>query len=194
MSVQRGRREHDFYPTPGWATTELLARVNVAGSVVEPCVGRSDIAVELTRDSRIREVITNDLDPTRPAELHGDATDTRWWSGLGPFDWVVTNPPFTVAHKILPLAFQYARVGVAMLLRMSYLEPCEGRLGWLAVHPPQRLIVLPRISFTGDGKTDQVTCGWMVWEPASAPMKTPIEIVPDPTDLPGALFDEAATA
>jgi hypothetical protein len=46
---------------------------------------------------------------------------------------------------------------------MSYLEPVENRGVWLNEHPPTTLIVLPRISFTGDGKTDNVTCAWMVW-------------------------------
>ncbi len=56
-----------------------------------------------------------------------------------------------------------ARVGVAFLLRLSYLEPCWDRADWLVQHPVSKLIVLPRISFTGDHKTDSVTCGWFVW-------------------------------
>lgn len=50
-----------------------------------------------------------------------------------------------------------------MLLRVSFLEPCNDRAEFLAAHPP-RLFVLPRISFTGDGKTDNVTCAWYVWD------------------------------
>jgi hypothetical protein len=50
-----------------------------------------------------------------------------------------------------------------MLLRLSYLEPTEDRGAWLNSHPPTDLIVLPRISFTGNGKTDSVTCAWIVW-------------------------------
>jgi hypothetical protein len=30
-------------------------------------------------------------------------------------------------------------------------------------HSLSKLIVLPRISFTGNGKTDSVTCGWFIW-------------------------------
>lgn len=56
-----------------------------------------------------------------------------------------------------------AIVGVAMLLRLSYLEPTKDRGHWLNDHPPTQMIVLPRISFTGDGKTDSVTCAWMIW-------------------------------
>ena len=76
----------------------------------------------------------------------------------------MSNPPFGAAPRIVPLAVEHAVAGVAMLLRLSYLEPCENRSQWLSEHPPTRLIVLPRISFTGDGRTDSVTCGWFVWE------------------------------
>lgn len=155
------RREHDFYPTPGWATRELLKRGWVIGRVLEPCVGAGDIARELIGQPYIDSVMTNDLDRRRDAMSHADATDAAWWKSLPPIDWVVSNPPFSVADQIVPLAHKYAN-NVAMLLRLSYLEPCEGRGTWLEEHPPS-LIVLPRISFTGDGNTDSVTCAWMVW-------------------------------
>lgn len=32
-------------------------------------------------------------------------------------------------------------------------------------NPPTRVYVCPRTSFTGDGRTDSVTCAWMIWEP-----------------------------
>lgn len=157
------RRLNDFYPTPSWATRELLSRVHIKGSVIEPCAGAGDIVAPLCDESRITLVDTNDLDRNHVAKMHEDATDQRWWAGLPEFDWVITNPPFSVAHKILPLAFEYAKTGVAMLLRITYLEPCEGRSAWLNQYPPDGLIVLPRISFTGDGDTDSATCAWMIW-------------------------------
>jgi hypothetical protein len=105
----------------------------------------------------------------------GDALERQFWQqaearvnadygDLEPgIDWIVTNPPFNVAAQIVPNAFNHAVKGIAMLLRLSYLEPVEDRGAWLNSHPPSDLIVLPRISFTGDGKTDSVTCAWMVW-------------------------------
>jgi hypothetical protein len=184
------RREHDFYPTPSWATHVLLQRVPIAGDVLEPCVGRGDILRELAEAPAVSCLTSNDLDRARPAFSHADATDPAWWSTLGRYDWIVTNPPFGVAHKILPLAHQYCGTGVAMLLRITYLEPCEGRLGFLATYPPTSLIVLPRISFTGDGKTDNATCAWFVWQREA--LRQSIEIVPDPRDLPGELLTGAA--
>lgn len=177
------RREHDFYPTPGWATRMLLERVPIDGKILEPCSGRGDIADVLRdyrNDLRFRAVVTNDYDKHQPSVLHDDATDQDWWSiWAQTLSWVVTNPPFGVAHRILPLAYKATLGRVAMLLRLSYLEPCEGRASWLVAHPPTRLYVLPRISFTGDGKTDSVTCAWYVWNRNDLGQR--IEVIP-PTE------------
>lgn len=158
------RRQHDFYPTPEWATEELLRRVPLSGRILECCAGAGDMAKVLAL-SRRGEVYCNDLDPETLWPEHHDATHrlswAKYWNGL---DWIVTNPPFNVAAEIVPLAYEHARAGIAMLLRLSYLEPVENRGSWLNEHPPTKLIVLPRISFTGDGKTDNVTCAWLVWD------------------------------
>jgi hypothetical protein len=158
------RRANDFYPTPSWAERELDRRIPISGVVFEPCVGDGDLI-------RHRNDVawTNDIDPSKEASFHLDATKTGSWDEFPWCDWVVTNPPFDRAMSILSLAIDRARVGVAFLLRLSFLEPTKGttrhagRRDWLAAHPPDRLLVLPRISFTGDGNTDSVTCAWMVW-------------------------------
>jgi len=196
------RRELDFYPTAAWATEALLERVPIAGRVLEPCCGAGDIVTVLNASDRIREVHVNDIDKQWVREP-ADATNARYWRSrqwdTATPDWVVTNPPFGVAHKIVPLAWETARVGVAMLLRLTYLEPCEGRAGWLARHPPDKLIVLPRISFTGEGKTDLATCAWFVWchnEPVwkQNELCPAIEVVPPPSLAPGRMFDEVTDA
>ena len=79
------------------------------------------------------------------------------------FNWVVSNPPFNQAFEILQRAFE-TEANIAFLLRLSFLEPTFQRQEFLAKHPPTKLIVLPRFSFTADGKTDSVTCAWMIWE------------------------------
>lgn len=85
------------------------------------------------------------------------------WTAFPPVDWVVTNPPFAAAMPILQYAVAHARVGVALYLRLSFLEPTRACGPWLEAHPPTRVLVLPRHSFSGDGKTDSVTGAWMVW-------------------------------
>lgn len=159
------RRKMDWYPTPDWATEELLRRVPIMGDILEPCIGDGAMARVLDRRG---VVYGNDIDRSRTASFYGDATDRDLWQmikdAMGRIDWVVTNPPFNVAAKIIPLAYEYAFEGIAMMLRLSYLEPTEERGAWLNAYPPTSMIVLPRISFTGNGKTDNVTCAWMIWD------------------------------
>lgn len=163
------RRKNDFYPTPEWATRELLRRVpQISGYILEPCVG--DGAIARVIDGGDRVVYGSDVDPQMNCSFCGDATREDFWVGVKDtmfedrIDWVVTNPPFNVAPQIVPLAYRHAVKGIAMLLRLSYLEPTEDRGAWLNEHPPTSLIILPRISFTGNGKTDSITCAWMVFE------------------------------
>jgi hypothetical protein len=93
------------------------------------------------------------------------------------YDWIITNPPYNQAPAILPLAFQNCRVGMAMLLRLSYLEPCENRARWLAEHPPAKLIVFnPRPRFRADtGGSDSVTSAWFIWHRFGDSQGTEIE-------------------
>lgn len=169
----------DFYGTPEGATKSLLTRVSISGSILECCDGAGAISSVLAAEEGISRIITNDLYPTREGkDFYLDATAPASWRSFPAVEWVVTNPPFALAPRIIPHALNHASVGIAMLLRLTYLEPCENRAGWLERNPPSNLIVLPRISFTMDGSTDNVTAAWMVWlraKPASS-----IAIVPKP--------------
>jgi hypothetical protein len=165
------RRKHDFYPTPSWATEELLKRTLIQGRVFECCVGDGAISKVLEQEPGV-SVVTNDIDRAHKAHYYGDASSVDFWNDNfwnqdNGIDWVVTNPPFNAAAEIVPTAFTFAKRGIAMLLRLSFLEPTEDRGSFLNTFPPTDLIVLPRISFTGDGKTDSVTCAWMVWDKQS---------------------------
>lgn len=166
------RREHDFYPTGGgadapsiggkptpvWAARALYRRLELIHDVAEPCVGTGDLIA-----GREDVAWTNDIDEKRAATYHLNAATPAAWGVFPRPPWVVTNPPFNLAHQILSCALDFATEGVAFLLRLSFLEPTEQRAHLLSRRPPTRQIVLPRISFTGDGKTDSVTCAWLVW-------------------------------
>jgi hypothetical protein len=155
------RRNFDYYPTPEFATNALLnSGEPIGGLILEPCTGDDAIA-EVLRN-RAGMVVTNDIDFSRTADFHQNILDAKWLFGFE-FNWIVTNPPFSLASQIVPLCYERATEGIAMLLRLSFLEPVESRGAWLNEHPPTTLIVLPRISFTNDGHTDSVTCAWMVW-------------------------------
>ena len=159
------RRPNDFYATPAWQTHALLReQPDIGGVVLDPCVGTGSIAGLLPGD----RVITNDWDTTHPADFHLDAAGPEMYAAAGPVDWVITNPPYRMplCLDLVARAVREARVGVAMLLRITFREPTRHRFPrgpWLAAHPISRVLTLPRYSYTGDGRSDSVTTEWCIW-------------------------------
>jgi hypothetical protein len=176
----------EFYPTPVPFTAWLGHEVPITGRIFEPCVGDGALmyaAAHWPRHPgapRIWE--TNDLDPHWPADTTLDATEAACWEGRE-IDWTVTNPPFTGLFDILEHALRHSRVGVALHVRMSFLEPLKTgrRYGWLRDHPPAGLLFLPRVAFqrsitTGEWTTDSVATLWAVWQTGAA--VTPFHVWP----------------
>jgi hypothetical protein len=166
------RIERDFYKTHEWLTVELLKEVEVEGLIFEPCAGDGEIVKALIKHSEFDEIWSNDINPDFSCNSNLDMTLTESWGRIAmqlvqPADWVVTNPPFSEAHKILPLAWENCHQGVAFLLRLSYLEPCKNRAKWLQDHARDMsdLIVFnPRPKFRNDTTNcDNVTVAWFVW-------------------------------
>ena len=164
---QSKRRDRDAYYTPDWATQQLLhAFPEIQGRrLLDPCCGDGRMAKALA--PRFSDVVLNDLgSPIGSGIYRYDATqgDLYRWACA---DAIVTNPPFVVCGQI---AWECVRPDrevkfVALLLRATFLEPCEGR-EWLTRRPPDAVLALPRISFTGGG-TDSAPCWWFVWGPVA---------------------------
>lgn len=159
ITRKTNRRKNDAYFTPTSAVDCLLRHVEITGTVLECCAGGGAIA-NVFKDRNLK-VIETDIS-NNPLN---DATTEEYWLRINRYqaDWVVTNPPFNNASKIVPLAYNHTNIGIAFLLRLSYLEPCFDRGQWLSEHEVNKLIIMPRISFTGNGKVDSCTTAWMVW-------------------------------
>lgn len=166
----------EFYETPRGLTIALLQRLQLHGRVIEPCAG--DHAITHLLQEHGLDVTTCDIDEAKSVDFIMDSAEKANWENLPAAEWTVSNPPFSRALEILKNAFEHSSVGVAMLLRLSFLEPCKPRDKWLAQFPPSRIIVLPRVSFDGNGN-DTVTCAWFVWykKPHEQPPAPPIQVV-----------------
>lgn len=168
------RRKLDQYFTPEKAVKQLLEHLpfelvdleeDCSYSILEPCCGDSAIPNALKKylgDAMlyIEDIYRNDVDERFSVDSHKDMTlEENWDHG---YHYVITNPPFNEAHKIIPLAYKYCKKATIALLRLSWLEPCANRVEFLTKHPPNYLLVTPRIPFTGKG-TDKVTTAWFIW-------------------------------
>lgn len=179
--VTNARVENDFYPTPPWMVDVLFDRPEVAEAVAvaalrhddyiclcEPCVGAGHLLRAVQRNIPApQRWTTNDIDPRHEAGSHEDALAMPW-EQLG-FDMVITNPPFAVdgdpfASRLLARVLDAKSTPiVALLARLTLLEPTHDRAQLLKRTPPDSMIVLPRWSFRGNGKSDTVTCAWFLW-------------------------------
>lgn len=184
MAVPRIKRiENDKYFTEDRLTDALLKRIDLRGRILECCAGDRAIARRIHNKVATHSgsvVLSSDLTDSETSEfplLHADqttdATTREFWEnynrpGTQVLNWVVTNPPFNVAPKIIPLAYKNSRVGIAMLLRLSYLEPCANRAAWLQSNADNLKLVMPvnpRPRFRADTKgTDSCTVAWFVWD------------------------------
>ncbi|KKC24964.1 hypothetical protein WP12_16760 [Sphingomonas sp. SRS2] len=133
-------RQLNFLPTPPWAARAMAEAILLldpeARTVWEPACGQGHMA-EPFRDY-FADVFASDVYP----HGHGvtiDFLDTREpFAGYAP-DWIATNPPFATAAEFIELGLQRARRGVAMLLRLQFLET-EGRFELLYGAQPMTLL------------------------------------------------------
>lgn len=172
IATPKARIENDLYPTPTRLGEVLLKHVAIEGNVFECCAGPHQLS------SLFRDCWTNDIDREHKQNFYLDAADPESWGFIKheafiagrEIDWVITNPPFNVAPKILPYALENARRGVAFLLRLSYLEPTGSRALFLKKWADQQthlIPVSPRPQFRADTRgSDSVTCAWFVWDKA----------------------------
>lgn len=119
----------DYFPTPPWAARaggELIRSIDPqARTAWEPACGGGHMAHGLT-DYFGGGVWPTDIHdhqgPIRPRFIgdfvRGDLDEV----GDPRADWIVTNPPFVLGEAFVRTAWARARRGVAMLLRLQFLE------------------------------------------------------------------------
>jgi hypothetical protein len=175
----------DYFPTPPWATRALCEwlkeRTSVhMMSVWEPACGEGHMARPL-------------------AEFFGsvkatDILDYGFGSGGIDFiglpsaqdarvDWIITNPPFTLAEEFAHRAFDVVREGVAFILRSSFLEG-TGRYDRLfSKRPPADILQfterVPMVRGRLDKDASSATAySWIIWRNGATPPLTRFHWVP----------------
>lgn len=168
-----GKREADFYPTPGWCVGALLQHAPPPEryEVVEPSAGEGHIvrAYHALTGRRVRLAVEL-REECREALVHSP-TDVIWiedWlrcadRATEPDTAIIGNPPFTLAIEFARACVESRAGYVALLLPLTFLASAE-RHRFHREHPVAQLVVLSkRPSFTGDSKTDCAEYSWFVW-------------------------------
>lgn len=165
------RKPSDFYPTPYEGTESIMPVIDTmfaeGCNIWEPCCG--------------------DMDMVRVLEWHGhkvtatDIRDTGQFVGNGTFDflngdplaemgwepdpdWIVMNPPFSLAKEFIEKALSYTP-NVACLLKIDYWNAIS-RLPLFLENRPHFIFPLTfRLAFLKDerGNSPLMNCMWVVW-------------------------------
>lgn len=168
-STTRAKRpgELDRYYTPDDVALACVAALHLAPglTIVEPSVGGGAFAMAARVCSEGCRIVGIDADPNASGLVLVDEDhvgDFLHWQPAGPVQYVIGNPPFNEAEAHVRHALAVSQYGVAMLLRLAFLETAKRAEFWRE-HPPDEVHVLVRRpSFTG-GATDSAAYGWFVW-------------------------------
>jgi hypothetical protein len=100
----------------------------------------------------------------------------------GAFDWVITNPPFNDSAEFVLKALQIAGTGIAMFVRLTWLESVGRYETIFRDHLPTQLAIfaervpLHKDQWKPDGDTLTAYI-WLVWNKGAAP-RAPFWIPP----------------
>lgn len=169
------RIQGDKYYTPVPIYDWLAGKLQLEDKVIfDPCCGMRHPTLQAFKGNN--KIVENDSDLDVLSNYHFDSSiGLNWYEckdlkSIGWSDWVITNPPYN--KDLLPIlnnALNFSSEGVAMLLRLTFLEPSKNRREVLtdelwgkslkAVYP-----VNPRPQFDPSKKgTDNVTVAWFIW-------------------------------
>ena len=170
----------DFFPTPPWATRALFRHVLPAlgietiGKVWECACGEGHMAAVIAEFTH-EPVIATDIFDYGYGSTLVDFLDARLAPAFSDCaDWIVTNPPFKPADQFALRALDLARIGVALLLRIQWVEGEERYYSLFRDRPPTVIAPfverVPMLRGRWDPNASTATCyGWFVWLHGAAP-------------------------
>jgi methylase of polypeptide subunit release factors len=173
-----GRDPLDRYYTPEWATQALVDYLGerLVGDVWDPCCGKDWGGRVLRKASGVEKFWGSDIDPDAVC-VHDDENGYREFSDTSRDfmttafqftpNWIITNPPYRSGELTATDFVRRARgygCSVAMLLRLTWLEPCADRIDILIKNPPTDVLILPRVNFIGAPGSNPCTSAWVIWD------------------------------
>lgn len=164
----------DYFPTPPWATRALIEKVL-------PQIGRrGDFSKQASwepacGEGHIAAVLSEYAGSVAASDIfdhgYGDVADflNLPETKTPVADWIITNPPFNaLAEKFVLRSIDLARIGVAMFLRLQWLESVGRYERIFQPHPPKIIaqfaerVPLHKGRWEPEGDTATAYL-WIVW-------------------------------
>lgn len=165
------RSQSDFYPTPPDVTYALLEflKIDPGKAVIwEPACGEGHMVKQMEKMGY--KVIGTDI-------VHG--TDFLTDNPPKNFNWIITNPPFSISEQFIRKCMEYNRP-FALLLKSQYWH-AKKRLAIFREKPPTYILPLtwrPDFCFgkrgSGSPLMDVIWCVWGIDHPMNC-MYIPLE-------------------
>lgn len=170
----------DFFPTHPWATRALcehaLRPAELRRAICwEPAAGKGHMVHPLSE--YFAAVYASDIHDYGVGYLVHDFLEAS--PACNP-DWIITNPPFKLAQAFAAQALDVAKVGVALLVRLAFLETQE-RFRFFSTHPPSAVWVFsPRLPMAAGrlGTTTATAYCWIVWRREECREDTSLHWIP----------------
>ena len=154
----RNRAIADFYPTPDYATEELLKREVFEGSIWEPACGNGAMAKFLP------DCIATDLRTVLDYGIGGIdfLQDNRKVNNI------ITNPPYSLAQKFVEHALECSDKKVAMLLKLVFLESVSRKSLFDKNMLREIYVFRRRLKIYKDGimgkNSGLIAYAWFIWD------------------------------
>lgn len=158
----KDRHKADYYPTPDQCTQALIDFLGIPRSQViwECACGDGFISKVLQKNGY--KVISTDINH------YGfeDSVEDFLLSDGKECDWIITNPPFSLADKFIRKAISLGKP-FAMLLKSQYWHS-KKRFALFQQHKPKFVLPMtwrPDFEFGRRGGSPTMDCIWTVWMP-----------------------------
>lgn len=170
------REKEDFYATPVENVIEILERVPLKGTILEPCCGQGHIVKALREMYEEDKIFSSDIVYRENAVCENHCQEIKDFlkDDFEKVDNIITNPPFKYAKDIVEKSLEIANDKVIMLLKIQFLESIS-RKEFLENSPLKYVYVYSkRVNTLRDGLTINPTNNkkwssaflfcWFVWE------------------------------
>lgn len=138
-NVAGKRKKSDFYETPYSITKQLLEKIRLYGKVLEPACGNGAIVKELKEYKRDKIKVTS----------YDINTGKDFLKETNKYDFIVTNPPFSIAEQFIEHALEIASDSY-FLLPLSYLHGKKRYDKFYNNHVLSEIFVFTRYPMLGD--------------------------------------------
>jgi len=179
---RRAKPANEFYPTPWAATAALLAEeagriARHGGPIHEPAAG--DRALARVLEAWGFTTVESDLVPRARGVRRQDFLTLE----RRPTSILVTNPPFSLAHRFIEHAHALGYGLIVMLLKSNYFQAGVQRRALRKAFPPVAKYELGwRLDFLDLGNP-VLEAAWFVWEPAR-PSRAIWQVLDRPDNVP----------